>query len=65
MDEDASYYRALAVKARQLKRTAVPRELPQLLGLLAEHYDNVADDLDKRAIGDSRGELLTQHKRNP
>jgi hypothetical protein len=49
MDEDANYYRALAATARRLKRTAVPRELPQLLDRLAEHYDKVADALDEDA----------------
>ena len=56
MDEDSNYYRALADTARALKQTAVPRELPRLLGRLADYYDDVADALDKspsRSTSDS------------
>ena len=58
------YYRGQAAMARRLAASTYQRELLNLLGRVAQDYDDIADDLENGAITIRHAELMPQLKRD-
>jgi hypothetical protein len=56
----SSYYRQQSERARRLARGLTDEEAISLLMDVAEHYDEIAEDLDRGAIEIRHPELMPQ-----